>query len=103
AVKMFCYRARKYIGAYIAALGGADAVLFGGGIGENSPAVRARISSGMEWFGLILDHDRNAGAVGSEARISKDNSRVHAYVIPVDEASIIVRDTIRCLSQHNGK
>jgi acetate kinase len=97
AVDMFCYRVRKYVGAYLAALGGADAVVFGGGIGENAPLVRARICAGLGWCGLTLDDARNARAIGSEGRISTDDSRVHAHVIPVDEAAVIARDTVRCL------
>jgi acetate kinase len=94
---MFCYRVRKYIGAYLAVLDGADAIIFGGGIGENAPEVRARICAGLDWCGLALDPDRNAEAIGTEARISSDVSTLQAYVIPVDEASIIVRDTLGCL------
>ena len=97
AVEMFCYRVRKYIGAYMAVLGGVDAVVFGGGIGENAPIVRSRICADMVWCGLILDQARNAAAIGSEERISVDDARVHVYVIPVDEAVIIARDTVRCL------
>ncbi len=97
AVEMFCYRVRKYIGAYLAVLGGADAVIFGGGIGENSAEVRAHICAGMDWCGLRLDEDRNAKAVGSEDRISATNSKLHAYVILVDEALMIARETVRCL------
>jgi acetate kinase len=97
AVDMFCYRVRKNVGAYLAGLGGANAVVFGGGIGENAPLVRARICAGMGWCGLTLDEERNARTVGSEERISTDDSRVHAYVIPVDEAAVIARDTVRCL------
>ncbi len=97
AVEMFCYRVRKYIAAYMAVLGGADAVVFGGGIGENAPTVRARICAGMDWCGLKLDSDRNVVAIGRESRISSDDAKVHAYVIPVDEALIIARDTISCL------
>jgi acetate kinase len=97
AVDMFCYRVRKYIGAYLAVLGGADAIIFGGGIGENSPQVRARICRGMEWCGLTIDQSRNARAVGTEALINADSSRIHAYVIPVDEEAVIARDTISCL------
>ena len=97
AVDMFCYRGRKYVGAYLATLGGADAVIFGGGIGENAPLVRARICAGMGWCGLTLDEARNAYTVASEERISTDDSKVHAYVIPVDEAAIIARDTVHCL------
>ena len=97
AVGMFCYRVRKYVGAYLGALGGADALVFGGGIGENAPLVRARICAGMGWCGLTLDEDRNARTVGSEGPISSDDSRVRAYVIPVDEAAVIARDTVHCL------
>ena len=64
AVEIFCYRARKYIGAYLAAMGGADAVVFTGGIGENSPEVRARICSEMEWAGLRIDAAQNQDTVG---------------------------------------
>ncbi|RPJ40620.1 MAG: acetate kinase [Deltaproteobacteria bacterium] len=103
AVEMFCYRVRKQIGAYLAVLGGADSVLFGGGIGENSPEVRSRICTGMEWCGLTLDGERNAAAIGSEDRISADSARVHAYVIPVDEEVMIARDTLRCLGLSRGR
>jgi acetate kinase len=100
AVDMFCYRVRKYIGAYLAALGGANAVIFGGGIGENSPVVRARISANMEWCGLTLDPASNSATVGTAARISTKGATVGAYVIPVDESLLIVQDTLRCLEAH---
>jgi acetate kinase len=99
ALDMFCYRVRKYIGAYLAALGGAEAVVFGGGIGENSLAIRERICTGLEWLGLALDPDLNRSTTGSEGRISTGASRIHAYVLPVNEAVIIARDTIACLNQ----
>jgi acetate kinase len=97
AVEIFCYRARKYIGAYLAALGGADAVIFTGGIGENSPDVRARICDQMEWAGLRLDSARNDKMVGREGQISTDDSRLHAYAIPTDEELLIARDTVRVI------
>ncbi len=100
AVEMFCYRVRKYIGAYLAVLDGADAVVFGGGIGENAPMVRARICADMDWFGLRLDEDRNSKAVGSQGLISSDDAKVHVYVIPVDEAMMIARETARCLTSN---
>jgi acetate kinase len=78
-------------------------VIFGGGIGENSPPVRARICTGMDWCGLVLDEKRNASAVGIEGRISRDNARVHAYVVPVDEAVIIARDTVDCLRRQGQR
>jgi acetate kinase len=99
AVEMFCYRARKYIGAYMVVLGRADAIVFGGGIGENSPEIRGRICAGMDWCGLKIDGDRNTAIIGIEGKISADDATVHVYVIPVDEALIIARDTVRCLSQ----
>jgi acetate kinase len=94
AVEMFCYRIRKYIGAYMAALDGADAIVFGGGIGENAPAVRTRICEGMDWCGLRLDLTRNADATGTEALISPDDAKVQAYVVAVDEEMIIARETV---------
>jgi acetate kinase len=97
AVEMFCYRVRKQIGAYMAALGGADAVIFGGGIGENSPEVRARICAGMEWCGLVLDDARNFAGTGTEGCITTDHSKMRAYVIPADEEVIIARDTVHCI------
>ena len=95
--EMFCYRVRKYIGAYATVLGGADAIVFGGGIGENAAEVSVRICDGLGWCGLRLDADRNGRTVGSEGRITTDDSQLHAYVIPVDEAVIIARDTVSCL------
>src|SRR4029453_11220663 len=64
AIEVFCYRARKYIGAYLGAMGGADAVVFTGGIGENSSRVRARICEGLQWMGLELDTERNGAHIG---------------------------------------
>jgi len=96
-VEIFCYRARKYIGAYLAAMGGADAVVFTGGIGENSPEVRARICSGMEWAGLWLDAAKNQETVGREGMISTEDSKLSAYAIPTDEELLIARDTVRVI------
>lgn len=98
AIEIFCYRARKYIGAYLAAMNGADAVVFAGGIGENSWEVRARICDGLQWAGLELDEERNrAHTGGREGLISKEGSRLAAYVIPTDEELLIARDTVRCV------
>ena len=98
AIEIFCYRARKYIGAFLAATGGANALIFTGGIGENSPDVRARICDGLEWMGLDLDDEKNAAASnGYEGLISKDGSRLACYVIPTDEELLIARDTVRCV------
>jgi acetate kinase len=97
AVEIFCYRARKYVGAYLAAMGGADAVVFTGGIGENSPEVRAQICSAMEWAGLHLDAVKNQQTVGREGLISTDDSKLLAYAIPTDEELLIARDTVRVI------
>jgi acetate kinase len=95
AIEIFGYRARKYIGAFLAAMGGADAVVFTGGIGENSPDVRARICAGLEWAGLQLDAARNQETVGREGKICTDDSKLLAYAIPTDEELLIARDTVR--------
>jgi acetate kinase len=93
AMDLYCYRARKYIGAYLTVLEGTDAILFGGGVGENAPAVRARILAGMEWAGIVLDAGANC-AFGTEARISSPNSQVEMWVILVDEAQILAREAL---------
>jgi len=96
AVEIFCYRARKYIGSYLAAMNGADAVVFTGGIGENSTEVRAGICDGLAWLGLELDSERNHKLTGGhEGIISTDSSRLAAYVIPTNEELLIARDTVR--------
>jgi len=97
AIEIFCYRARKYIGAYLAALGGADAVVFTGGIGENSAAIRSRICAGLEWAGLRLDEAKNGETIGREGCISANGCRLPAYVIPTDEELLIARDTVRVI------
>jgi acetate kinase len=97
AVELFCYRARKYVGAYLAVLGGASALVFSGGIGEHSPAIRAKICDGMQWCGLEVDAARNASLQGSEGQISPIEARIHAYVIPSDEEILIARDTAQLL------
>jgi acetate kinase len=102
AVEVFSYRARKYLGAYLAVLGGADAVVFSGGIGEHAPEVRDRICAGMEWTGLVLDRSRNVGVVGREGRLSPDGARCPAYVIPADEERVIAQDVVECLARPGG-
>jgi acetate kinase len=97
AIEVFCYRARKYIGALLACTGGADAVVFTGGIGENSSAIRARICDGMQWAGLTLNEELNRQTVGREGQISAAESTLHAWVIPTDEELLIARDTVRCV------
>jgi acetate kinase len=101
AIDLFCYRVRKYLGAYLAVLGGADTIVFGGGIGENAPQIRERICERMGWCGLRFDCDRNRAAVGlapgRAAKISTDESRPAAYVVAADEETWIAKETFRCL------
>jgi len=101
AIELFCYRARKYLGSYLSVLGGADAIVFGGGIGEHAPEIRERVCRDMEWCGLSLDTERNRAAVGlssgSAALISADDSVTAAYVVAADEETWIAKETVRCL------
>lgn len=94
AVEMYCHRARKYLGAYLAVLGGAEAILFGGGVGENAPFVRGKILANMEWAGIALDAQANSAAVATEACISRPQSRTEIWVIPVDEAAILAQEAV---------
>jgi acetate kinase len=96
AIDVFCRRIRRYVGGYLADMGGADAVVFTGGIGENAPRVRAEICSGLDHLGLKLDDERNAGLEpGSAAEISAEEATLKAWVIPTDEELLIARDTYR--------
>src|SRR4030095_4931704 len=97
-MEVFCYRARKYIGAFLACMSGADAVVFTGGIGENSPDTRSRICEGLEWAGLRLDEKENQHMVRREGQISSQASILRPYVIPTDEELLIARDTVRCIN-----
>jgi acetate kinase len=94
ALDIFCYRIQKYVGAYLAVLGGAEALVFTGGIGENAPEIRCRICEGFRWAGLILDAERNHQ---NGLRISADGSRLAAYAIPTDEERLIARETLRLM------
>ena len=90
AIDLYCYRARKYIGAYMTVLGGCDGIVFGGGVGEHVPAVRAQILTGMQWAGIDLDPAANAACSAQEGRISLPGSRVCVQVVPVDEERVLV-------------
>jgi len=104
AIQIFCYRARKYIGAYLAAMSGADAVVFTGGIGENSAEVRSRICNGLQWIGIELDDEQNRKYIGGgEGLISKEGSRCAVYVIPTNEELLIARDTVRCVLKESQR
>lgn len=99
ALEMYCYRAKKYIGAYFAALGRLDAIVFTGGVGENDPDVRATICEGLENLGIRVDPDRNAEPGTSERAVSAADAAVAVLVIPTDEECEIARSTRECLRQ----
>jgi len=99
ALEMFTYRIKKYIGAYIAALDGADAVAFMGGIGENGIEVRRRTCENLDALGIILDAKANEERNSRETLISAENSSVAVYIVPTNEEIVIARDTARCVHQ----
>ena len=95
AVDAFCYRVRKYIGAYLAAMNGADALIFTGGIGENAAQIRAKICAGLDNLGIAVDPAANA----KEGRAARQvgSSKIPVWVIPTEEELLIARDTLRCI------
>ena len=98
AIDVFCYRTRKYLGAYLAVLAGAaQVVIFSGGIGENSPRIRKSILAGMEWCGLTLDDKANEQVIGCDGRISAAKSQLEVFVIHTDEEAIIAQETTRLI------
>ncbi len=98
AIEIFCHRIRHYIGAYLAQMNGADALVFTGGIGENSAEIRARVCAELGFLGIALDAAKNTAAVdGQEGDISAEGARVRTYVIPTNEELLIARDTVRCV------
>jgi acetate kinase len=94
AIDMFCYRIKKYVGAYRAVLGRLEAVVFTGGIGENSPLVRERVCGGLEHLGIALDAGRNTGAEGKVAEIQTEGSALRVLVIKTDEEREIAGQTV---------
>lgn len=94
AIDIYCYRARKYIGAYLAALGGADAILFGGGVGEHAAEIRSQILIGLEWAGINLNPLTNMDRKKGEYCISSSESKVEVWVIPVDESIILAESAV---------
>jgi len=98
AVKAFCYRVRKYIGAYHAALGGTDYIAFAGGIGENSAVVRELCLEGLEKLGIILDRGRNNSVGNQGGEITAHESPIKVFVVPTDEELVIARDTVRAIA-----
>ncbi|MDD4617466.1 MAG: acetate kinase [Alphaproteobacteria bacterium] len=97
ALEVYCYRVRKYIGSYAAAMGGVDVIVFTAGLGENSISMRSRICHGLEFLGTILDSDKNQTR-GKEQEISADGSVVKIFVIPTNEELVIARDSVEICS-----
>jgi acetate kinase len=97
AVDIFCYRVQKYIGAYLAVLRDAHAIIFAGGIGENSAEVRAEICGGLRNLGVVLDPKLNRSTLGVEGEISAAESHTKIWVIPTNEELLIARDTVRII------
>ena len=95
AIGLFCYRLKKYIGAYWASLGRVDAIVFTGGIGENAAAIREQVCAGLEPLGITIEAQANLAASGHESRVSADNSQVKLLVIPTDEEGAIAAETYR--------
>jgi acetate kinase len=98
AVEIFCYRLKKYVGAYTAVLGRVDALVFTGGIGENSADVRARTCEGLERLGYCLDAERNEAKAKGARDLATPDSQKRIFVIPTDEEAMIARDTARIAS-----
>ncbi len=98
AIEAWCYRVRKYLGAYGAVLGRVDALVFTAGIGEHDPDIRARVLAGLEWFGVRLDAERNRASRGQRATaIHAPSSRVAILVIPTNEELEIAREVLGLL------
>jgi acetate kinase len=99
ALDMYHYRIKKYIGAYTAALGGVDTIIFAGGIGENGPETREEVCSGLESLGIKIDKSKNDGLRSKETVISTDDSPVKVMVVPTNEELVIAQDTFRIVKQ----
>ena len=97
ALDMYNYRIKKYVGAYAAAMGGVDIIVFTAGVGENQDNMREYVCKGMEWMGVKLDAEKNATIHGEEAVISAPDSKVTVVVVPTDEELMIATDTMDLL------
>jgi acetate kinase len=99
ALDVYVYRLQKYIGAYLVALGGADAIVFGGGVGENSARIRAAVLNNLQWCGVQLDAQRNEEVSASDGCFSLPESMIEAWTIQVNEAQIIAEQSMQILSR----
>jgi len=103
ALDMYIYRIKKYIGAYVAVLGGLDLLIFTGGVGENGPETREAVCKGLEYLGISFDTERNHGLRGKLEMISKHDSRVKVMVVPTNEELVIAHDTFRLVAIHDNE
>ena len=95
ALKVFVASIRQYLGSYLVVLGGADAIVFTGGIGENSVRIRRDVCEGLEWAGISLDETKNTSVErGSESCVSSDNSKTQIWVVPTNEEIVVARQTV---------
>ncbi len=99
ALRMYEYRIKKYIGAYTAAMGGVDAIVFTGGIGENASETRANVIKDMDYLGIDFDFEKNIGLRGKEVELTKENSKVKVWIVPTNEELVIARDTLEIVSR----
>lgn len=99
AYKMYAYRVKKYVGAYAAAMGGVDTIIFTGGIGENDSITRANVIEGLEFLGIDFDFEKNKGVRGKEVILSKPDSKVKVMVVPTNEELMIAKDTYEIVTR----
>jgi acetate kinase len=99
AIEMFCYRIKKYIGAYAAVLGSVDAIVFTGGIGENAPVIRERACAGLDHMGVSIDGAKNDAVQGNASEIQKDGAPVKVLVIRTDEEREIAQQTFNAIEK----
>jgi acetate kinase len=97
---MYDYRVKKYIGAYAAAMGGVDLLIFTGGIGENACEARENICRDLEYMGLVFDKQKNNGVRSKEAVISKNESKVTVMIVPTNEEFVIASETREIVEHH---
>ncbi len=102
ALDMYVYRIIKYIGAYAAAMGGVDLIVFTGGVGENGPETREEILKDLEFLGVTFDVEKNTGLRGNLEMISKQESKVKVMVVPTNEELVIAHDTLKVVAQHDN-
>jgi acetate kinase len=102
ALELYCYRVKKYLGAYFAVLGRVDAIVFTGGIGENAAVIRERVCEGLEHLGVVIDNAKNTAASGNVADIGKEGGPVRVLVVRTDEEREIAQQTVEAIQKTNN-